>query len=31
MTLSTDHLEADVLRSADGSTLQVRAAVDQVG
>ena len=26
MTLSTDHLEADVLRSADGSTLQVRAA-----
>lgn len=26
MTLRTDHLEADVLRSADGSTLQVRAA-----
>ena len=26
MTLRTDHLEADVLRTADGSTLQVRAA-----
>src|SRR5690606_36017099 len=28
MTLRTDHLEADVLRTADGSTLQVRAADD---
>ena len=26
MTLRTDHLEADVLRTADGSALQVRAA-----